>query len=80
MGIVLVAYHRGSRRGHGDPPGQEINLETLQLGRKLRGPIDLPLHIPVLEGDVLSFYIADLAKCQADSLGTGGLTSCVEGR
>ena len=52
----------------------DINLETHQLGRKLRGPIELPLRISVLDGDVLSFYVAKLAQSQPNCLGTGGLT------
>src|SRR5947199_77637 len=55
-----------------------INLETHQLGRKLKEPIDLPLRISVLGGDVLSFYIAMLAQSQPNSLGTGGLSSCID--
>ena len=39
----------------------DIDLETHQLGRKLRGPIELPLRISILGGDVLSFYVATLA-------------------
>ena len=51
----------------------DINLETHQLGRKLRVPIGLPLRISVLDGDVLSFYVATLAASRiaserADSL------------
>ena len=52
----------------------DINLETHQLGRKLREPIELPLRISVLDGDVLSFYVAKLAQSQPNCLGTGGLT------
>ena len=52
----------------------DINLETHQLGRKLREPIDLPLRISVFGGDVLSFYVATLAQSQPNCLGTGGLT------
>ena len=62
MGIVLVAFlaawtHRVPSCYHDD-----INLETHQLGRKLRSPIALPLRISVLDGDVLSFYVAKLAQ------------------
>ena len=62
MGIVLVAFL--AARIHGSPPADhdEINLETHQLGRKLRGPIELPLRVSVLDGDVLSFYVATLAQ------------------
>jgi hypothetical protein len=56
----------------------DINLETHQLGRKLRGPIALPLRISVLDSDVLSFYVTKLAQSQPNSLETGGLTSWVE--
>ena len=55
----------------------DINLETHQLGRKLREPIELPLRISVLDGDVLSFYVAKLAQSQPNCLGTGGLTSWI---
>jgi hypothetical protein len=40
----------------------DINLETHQLGRKLREPILFPISISVLDGDVLSFYVAKLAQ------------------
>ena len=74
MGIVLVAFlaawiQRGPSCYHDD-----INLETHQLGGKLREPIGLPLRISVLDGDVLSFYVAKLAQSQPNCLGTGGLT------
>ena len=77
MGIVLVAFLaawtvRGPSCYHDD-----INLETDQLGRKLRGPIDLFLRISVLDGDVLSFYVAKLAQSPPNCLGTGGLTSWI---
>jgi hypothetical protein len=38
------------------------HLETHQLGRKLRKPFLLPLPMSVLDGDVLSFYVATLAQ------------------
>ena len=55
----------------------DINLETHQLGRKLREPIVVPLRISVLNGDVLSFYVAKLAQSQPNSFGTGGVSSCI---
>jgi hypothetical protein len=57
-----------------------INLETHQLGRKLRIPIGLPLRISVLGGDVLSFYVATVAQSQPNYLGTCGLTNCIAPR
>ena len=45
----------------------DIDLETHQLGRKIRRPIGLPLPISVLGGDVLSFYVATLAQSQPNS-------------
>ena len=39
----------------------------------------LPLRISVLDGDVLSIYVAKLAQSQPNCLGTGGLTSWVDG-
>ena len=79
MGIVLVAFLAARIPGpscyHDD-----INLETHQLGRKLREPIELPLRISVLDGDVLSFYVAKLAQSQPNCLGTGGLTSWIDRR
>ena len=78
MGIVLVAFlaariHPGPSSYHDD-----INLETHQLGRKLREPIELPLRISVLDGDVLSFYITKLAQSQPNCLGAGGVTSWID--
>ena len=55
----------------------DIDLETHQLGRKLREPIALPLRISVFDRDVLSFYVATLAQSQPNSLGPGGVTSCI---
>jgi hypothetical protein len=80
MGIVLVAFL--AARIHGVPSCDydEINLETHQLGRKLRGPIEFSLRISILDGNVLSFYVAKLAQRQPNSLGTGGLTSQIERR
>ena len=75
MGIVLVAFLAAWIAGpllyHDD-----IDLETHQLGRKLREPIALSLRISVLDGDVLSFYVAKLAQSHPNCLGTGGLSSC----
>ena len=76
MGIVLVAFLAARIVG----PScyhDEINLETHQLGRKLRKPIALSLRISVLGGDVLSFYVAKLAQSQPNCLGTGGLSSWI---
>ena len=74
MGIVLVAFL--AARIVLDPSCyyDDINLETHQLGRKLREPIDLPLRISVLDGDVLTFYVATLAQSQPNCLQTGELT------
>ena len=74
MGIVLVAFLAARIRRVPSCYHDDINLETHQLGRKLREPIALPLRISVLDGDVLSFYVATLAQSQPNCLGTGGLT------
>src|SRR5215475_8919819 len=71
--------------GRHDQPGpsccqDDINLESHQLGRKLREPIDLSLRISVLDGDVLSVYIAKLAQSPPNWLGTSGLSSCIARR
>ena len=79
MGIVLVAF-LATRTDLSLCYHDDINLETHQLGRKLGGPIDLPLRISVLGGDVLSFYVAKLAQSQPNCLETGGLTSCIARR
>jgi hypothetical protein len=73
MAIVLVAFlaDRTCPCYYHD----NINLETHQLGGKLRGPIAIPLRMSVLDGDVLPFYVAQLAQSQPNCLGTGGLTS-----
>ena len=77
-------HNDGNRLGriHGRPDRtvpscyhDDINLKTHQLSRKLREPIALPLRISVLDGDVLSFYVAKLAQSQPNCLGTGGLSS-----
>src|SRR5215813_11801516 len=51
----------------------DINPETHQLSRKSREPIGLPLRISVLDGDVLSFYVAKLAQSCLKWLETDGL-------
>ena len=76
MGIVLVAF-LAAWIGRPSCYHDDINLETHQLGRKLRVPIALPLRISVLDGDVLSFYVAKLAQSQPNCLGTGGLKRSV---
>src|SRR4030095_1082074 len=78
MGIVLVAFLAAWTITLRSCCHDDINLETHQLGRKLREPIGLPLRISVLDGDVLSFYVAKLAQSQPNCLGTGGLTSWLE--
>ena len=57
-----------------------FNLEAHEFGSKLRKTISIPLRISVLDGDVLSFYVAKLAQSQPKSLGTRGLSSLVGGR
>ena len=74
IGIVLVAF-LAARISGPSCCHDEINLETHQLGHKLREPIALPLRISVLDGDVLSFDVATLAQSQPNRLGTGGVTS-----
>ena len=80
MGIVLVAFLAARIQRIPSCYHDDINLETHQLGRKLREPIALPLRISVLDGDVLSFYVAKLAQSQPNCLGTGGLTSWIDRR
>ena len=53
MGIVLVAFLAAST-SLCPLVTDNINLETHQLGHKLRAPIQLPLRISVLDGNVLS--------------------------
>jgi len=55
------------------PPAatNDINLETHQLGRKLRLPIGLPLRISVLGGDVLVLLCSQAHAEPAEFLGTG---------
>ena len=80
MGIVLVAFLAAGIIVFPSYYHDDINLETYQIGGKLRKPIKLPLRISVLEGDVLSFYIAKLAQSQPNGLGTARLTSCIARR
>ena len=54
----------------------DINLETHELGSKLRLPT-ASLRVPVLDRDVFSFYIAKLTQSQPNSLGTGRIGSSV---
>ena len=77
MGIVFVAF-LAARDQLPSCCHNEIDLETHQLGRKLRESIELSLRISVLDGDVLSFDVAKLAQSQPNCFGTGGLSSCIE--
>ena len=77
MGIVLVAFLAATDQRRPSCYHDDINLETHQLGRKLREPIELSLRISVLDGDVLSFYVAKLAQSLPNYLGTGGVTSWI---
>ena len=77
MGIVLVAFFGRLDRRVPSCYHDDIDLETHQLGCRLRGPIDLSLRISVLDGDVLSFYVAKLAQSQPNSLDAGGVSSRV---
>ena len=77
MGIVLVGFLAARVARVPSCYHDDINLVTHQLGRKISGPIDLPLPISVLEGDVLPFYVATLTQSQPDCLGASGLTSCI---
>ena len=42
-------------------------LRRTKLGSKLGGPIGLPLRIPVIDGDVLSFYVARAREVPGES-------------
>ena len=66
MGITLVALwaariDRGTSCHHDD-----INLESHQFGHEFRISIGPSLRISVLEGDILSFDVAELAQSQAE--------------
>jgi hypothetical protein len=58
----------------------DIDLETYQLRGKLGEPILVPLRRSVLDGYVLPFYVAKLAQSPPNFLGTGGITSRIDGR
>jgi hypothetical protein len=59
--MKLVAFLAGPDRNGPSCYHDDINLEPHEVSRKLREPIKFPLRISVLEGDVLSFYVAKLA-------------------
>ena len=80
MGIVLVAFLAAWIDRVPSCYHDDINLETHQLGRKLRAPIRLSLRISILGGDVLYFYVATLAQRQPNCVRTGGLTNWIERR
>jgi hypothetical protein len=87
---ISPATHRNDRNRLGRILGRpdsrvrscydDISFETHQLGGKLREPIQFPLRISVLDGDVLFFYVATLAQSEPNSLGTSGLNSCIAHR
>src|SRR5262249_23694818 len=63
-----------SRADRAGPSYQDdINPDTHQLSSHRREPIGLPLRISVLDGDVLSFYVAKLAESCPKWLETDGL-------
>jgi hypothetical protein len=53
-----------------DPPCYEddIDLDTHQVGHKLGSAIGVSLGISVLEVDILSFYVTNLAQSQPNPL------------
>src|SRR5262249_60393206 len=67
LGCIRGASGKGVAPSRHD----EINLETRKLGRQLGEPIVFSLRISILDGDVLSFYVAKLEQSQSNSLGTG---------
>jgi hypothetical protein len=77
MGIVVAGILGRPDRKSPSFYHDDINLETHQFGRKLRVPINLPVRISVLGGDVPSFYVVKRAQSQPDSRGTGGLSSWI---
>jgi len=77
MRIVLVAFLAVPisvvpARYHDD-----IDLETHQFRCKLREPIELPLRISVLEGNVLSFHVTKVTQSLPNSIETGGLSTWI---
>ena len=69
--ILGRADHRGPSC-HDD----DIDLESNQLGQKIRKPIALTFRIAVLGSDVLSFDVAKLAQNHTDRVGTSGVAGC----
>ena len=64
------------------PPAynDDIDLKPHQVGNKLGTPLDLAIHVSVLEGDVLAFYMAALAQSRSNDLDAVGITSCIARR
>jgi hypothetical protein len=77
MGMVWVAFLAARICPVPSCYYDDVDLKTHELGRKLTEPIALPLRISVLDGDVLSFYVAPLAERQPNCFGTGGLASWI---
>ena len=79
MGIVLVAF-LAARIGH-DPSRyhDDINLQTHQLRRLLRGPIRPPPPQIGTRWRCLSVYVATLAQSLPNCLHTGGRTGRIVG-
>jgi hypothetical protein len=77
MGMVWVAFLAARICPVPSCYYDDVDLKTHELGRKLTEPIALPLRISVLDGDVLSLYVANLAQTCLKYLGTGRLSSWI---
>jgi hypothetical protein len=58
----------------------DVDLQTDQLGRKLREAIKLTIRIAVIDRDILSFYVAKLAQALSKGLGTVRVSGCIDPR
>ena len=61
MGIVVVACL--AARALATPTARmQIHRQADQLGREVGEPVEVPLRIAVLKGDMLSLHIAEIAQ------------------
>ena len=67
IGIVPGGVLRGQRRLR-NRCNNDVYLEPDQLSRKVGEPFEFPLRPAVLDGDVLSFHVAELAEPFPESL------------
>ena len=77
MGIVLVAFLAARISVFAPATTMTSTLRRTSSAASSGQPIELPLRISELEGDVLSFHVAKVTQSLPNSFGTAGLSNGV---